>query len=152
MPARSIPAIAPSAPATDEEQMLRAAKLGPDFSFQGRQFLAKVVDVYDGDTCRVVFVYGGAPVQYCARMAGYDSPEMRPPVADPNREAVKRAAVAARAALLSRVADDLVTIDCGPFDKYGRVLVTMRDRAGEDLNAWMVREGHGKPYDGGRKS
>ena len=43
--------------------------------------------------------------------------------------------------------------------KYGRPLVVIFARApgdpgrnGEEINAWMVRAGHGKPYDGGTKA
>jgi len=149
--------VRPARGLTADDELLRAA-LADDFSFDGQRFLAKVVDVYDGDTLRVTFRYGGRLVQYRARMAGYDSPEMKPPRSKPNRENEIAAARAAKAALERRVRDRLVTVACGPFDKYGRILVTIYDSAaaggenGENINEWMVSSGHGVPYEGGSKA
>lgn len=126
-----------------------------DFSYAGQRLAAKVVDVYDGDTIRVVFRSGGRLVQHRARMAGYDSPEMKPPRASATRDREIAAAVAARDALRRAVDGRLVEIACGPFDKYGRVLVTVYVPAATghvDVNAWMVAAGHGVPYAGGAKA
>lgn len=152
---------APSAaPAEGPDADLINATRGEDFSFEGQRFVAKVVDVYDGDTVRVRFYDRPRPagqlVQYRARMAGYDSPEMRPPKASPSRQAEIKAAHAARDALAGRLAEIrphpwVVEIECGAFDKYGRLLVTVY-AAGENLNEWMVQNGHGVPYDGGTKA
>ncbi|MFA6165797.1 MAG: hypothetical protein WC700_04215 [Gemmatimonadaceae bacterium] len=153
----------PDAPLHDPE--LAAAKLGRDFSFVGRRFLAKVVSLYDGDTVRVVFRFNHELVQYRVRMAGYDSPEMKPPKNSPNRVAEIAAAKAARDALRDRIArsdpDSLVfieVVETKKLDPYGRPLVTMYTRAGdrldkngENLNVWMLANGHGVPYDGGTK-
>ena len=40
--------------------------------------ICKVVDVYDGDTCRVVFNHNGEINKWNIRMNGYDTPEIRP--------------------------------------------------------------------------
>jgi endonuclease YncB( thermonuclease family) len=139
-----------------DEEKLAHATCGKDFSFAGQRFLAKIVDYYDGDTVRVAFEYGGQLIQYKARMAGYDSPEMKPLKSNPNREAEKAAAIAARAALIGKVGGALVYIECDEFDKYGRLLATvyLRDghENGENVNTWMVANGHGTPYDGGKKT
>lgn len=140
---------------TDEESLrrkLERAELGKDFSFAGRAFTAKVVDFYDGDTIRVVFEFGGELVQYKARLAGYDSPEMKPLKTSANRDAEKIAARAARASLAEKIADQLIRIECGDFDKYGRLLVTAFAAGGENINEWMVAQGYGVPYAGGKKT
>lgn len=138
------------------EEQLMAAVAGDVFSFAGQRFLAKIVDYYDGDTITVAFEFSGRLIQYKARLAGYDSPEMRPLKSAPNRFAEKVAAQAARTALIGRVEDDLVFIECGEFDKYGRILVTvfLRDgtKNGQNVNEWMVAQGHGTPYAGGKKT
>jgi endonuclease YncB( thermonuclease family) len=141
----------------DVDVALLQATKGEDFSLNGRDFLAKVVDVYDGDTIRVVFRLGEL-VQYRARMSGYDSPEMRPPKTQANRDAEVAAARAAKAALIEKLGDHIVFIECGLFDKYGRLLVTVYTRAGpeltergENVNTWMIAQGYGTPYDGGTK-
>ncbi len=144
----------PTDAATSDPELFKAEKK-EDFSFNGMRFLAKVVDVYDGDTVRVTFRYGRSLTQYRARMAGYDSPEMKPPKSDPNRDAEKQAAIAARDALIQKLGDMIVLIDCGPFDKYGRILITMYTGSAENsvnVNEWMLEQGHGVPYDGGTKT
>lgn len=138
-------------------QVLAAAKRRKDFSFAGHRCLAKVVDVYDGDTIRVVFEYRGELIQYAVRMLGYDSPEMRPPKASPTRDAEKAAARASAAALTEKIGDAIVHLECGAFDKYGRLLATVFTRArdgsrGEDVNAWMLANRYGVPYGGGAKA
>jgi len=146
----------PAAAETNIEERLMAAVAGDVFSFAGQRFLAKIVDYYDGDTVTVAFEFNGRLIQYKARLVGYDSPEMKPLKTNPNRLAEKAAAAAARAALIGKVQGGLVYIECGEFDKYGRILVTAFLRAGEEngenINEWMVAQGHGTPYDGGKKT
>jgi endonuclease YncB( thermonuclease family) len=45
-----------------------------------------------------------------------------------------------------------ITVDCFEFDKYGRVLVNIYNGVDkESVNEIMIREKHGRPYDGGKK-
>jgi endonuclease YncB( thermonuclease family) len=132
---------------------LRESKLdAKDFSFNGETFEAKVVSVYDGDTARVKFRWAGRIIQYQVRMMGYDSPEMKPLKTKIGREKEIAAAKEAKKALLGQTCDGLVTIACGPFDKYGRILVTMHTEKGENINQWMMNNHYGVPYDGGTKT
>ena len=48
------------------------------FSLENKTKLCKVVSVYDGDTCNVVFDHNGVINRWNVRMNGYDTPEMRP--------------------------------------------------------------------------
>ncbi|CAB4002153.1 Hypothetical predicted protein [Paramuricea clavata] len=54
----------------------------PRFTLKGKQKYAKVVSVYDGDTCDLVFyedehhIQTDKPVRYKCRMLGYDAPEL----------------------------------------------------------------------------
>jgi endonuclease YncB( thermonuclease family) len=140
------------------------ATRGRDFTLEGQTCLGKVVDVYDGDTVRLVFKPEpfSTHVQLVARMAGYDSPEMKQPTQESEHErARKRAlAVAARDRLAGLVLHQIMSVRCGPFDKYGRVMVTLESpnrqgwqdrqdrRPAPTVNDIMVAEGHGKPYSG----
>jgi endonuclease YncB( thermonuclease family) len=130
------------------------ATRGRDFTLDGQTCWGKVVDVYDGDTVRVVFRPEGfaVPVQMPARMAGYNSPEMKQSTSEPERERERKRAlaVAARTRLAALVLHQVVHVRCGPFDKYGRVLVTLAagPRSPITINDIMVVEGHGKPYSG----
>ena len=51
----------------------------PIFSLEGTKHLCKVVNVYDGDTCKVVFPFSEKMCRWNVRLTGYDTPEMRPP-------------------------------------------------------------------------
>lgn len=146
----------------DEEVDVRVrnAKKGQltDFSFKGAVVHAKVVDVYDGDTLRLVFVYRDELIQYAIRMEGYDSPEMRPAKTHPNREAEKQKAVAAKEALAGQTANQVLVAELGEFDKYGRPLAKLylteepaKRSAANCVNVWMVENGYGRPYFGGTK-
>ena len=37
----------------------------------------RVVDVYDGDTCKVVFYYRNEPIKITIRLIDYDTPELK---------------------------------------------------------------------------
>ncbi len=127
----------------------------PIFSLEGTKHLCKVVNVYDGDTCKVVFPFADKMCRWNVRLTGYDTPEMRPPRNQENREEEKKAAYAARDFLRSKVMNDdqLVYIKCGEFDKYGRLLGTLylRENDENSINDLMIQEGHGYVYDGGTK-
>lgn len=189
--------------AKDHEALAAATKkTTPLFSISG-SFLGKVIDVYDGDTCRLAFIAPRRPgeekkkkkknplaalfsrekpsVAYLpVRLKGYDAPEMRS--GDP---AEKAAAAGARDALRALLLGKVVACvaEARP-DKYGRTLADLfaapvvrgkiyvkigrrsfevprtRDhpsngRAAGALihaNAWMVAQGLGKAYGGGKKN
>lgn len=130
---------------------LQAAKLGKDFEFRGQRKV-KVVDVYDGDTVRIVFKYGREMIQWKGRMYGYDSPEMKPRLDSPGRDKEKQAAQAAKVYLENMLPKDrIVEANMMGFDKYGRILLVLSYR-GTILNNEMVNHGHGLPYFGGTKT
>jgi endonuclease YncB( thermonuclease family) len=125
------------------------------FSFIGQSFIGIPVNIYDGDTLSIVFVYNGKPVKYKCRALGYDSPEMKPLLTNPNRENEKTLAHAAKdrfIELLTKHPEKSIFIKCYDFDKYGRLLVEIWNYVDKDsINCIMINEGHGKPYDGGKK-
>jgi endonuclease YncB( thermonuclease family) len=127
----------------------------PCFSFIGQNFVGIPANIYDGDTLSIIFVYNGMPVKYRCRTLGYDSPEMKPFLSNPNREAEKELAHKAKdrfIELLTKHPEKHIFIKCHEFDKYGRLLVEIWnyiDKA--SINNIMINEGHGKPYQGGTK-
>jgi len=127
----------------------------PLFSLENMYLQCKVVNVYDGDTCKVVFPMNGKLYRWNVRLSGYDTPEMRPPKSQENREEEIAAAKEAKKFLIGKVMneDQLVYIKCGEFDKYGRLLGTLflEEDSETSVNDLMIQEGHGYAYDGGTK-
>ena len=128
------------------------------FSLAGETHVAKVVNIYDGDTCKIVIKMGGRLVKFTCRMNGYDCPEMKPSKDKKNRDKEIAAAKAAKGKLIELVGgeEQLVFAKCGKFDKYGRLLVDMyvdNPISGnvKSVNQMMMDEGHGYSYDGGTK-
>lgn len=124
------------------------------FSLNGKEFLAKVVNIYDGDTCRCVFMLNGEMVKFNCRMNGYDTPEIRPRLNVENRKEVINKAKEARDYLKDLVKDKLVYLKCGKFDKYGRLLADIYVGDGENklwINKDMIDNKYGYEYDGGKK-
>ena len=149
----------------------------PLFSLMNVRTVCKIVDIYDGDTVDVVILYHNQLYHFKARLYGYDTPEMKPPKTDPNRESKKQLAIAAKQRLwnlatgLSSTAFDqahetILPVVCGEFDKYGRILINlfpvetsietceisnMNQWFSQTINYQMITEGHGYPYYGGTK-
>jgi endonuclease YncB( thermonuclease family) len=89
-------------------------------------------------------------------MYGYDSPEMKPSRSDPNRDEIKKKAKYAKKLLEEKILNKIVILQCGKWDKYGRLLGTIYVKGGclskrENVNVWMVDNNLGKPYFGGKK-
>ena len=148
----------------------------PEFSLAGRTLQGKVVACYDGDTFHAVLETAFGLWKFACRMAGYDTPEMKPPKTKPDRDIEKARAVRAKQALLSHIIEGVeiptssaptlsnaeldarvtknrrvISITCKEFDKYGRLLVDIEKEDVGNVGAWMVREGFGYAYDGGTK-
>jgi endonuclease YncB( thermonuclease family) len=127
----------------------------PYFSFKNKILDAKCCSVYDGDTLTVIFIYKGEIIKYKCRCCGYDSPEMKPLLNKENREEEIKLAHKAKERfleLINKSPTGLIKIECFDFDKYGRILVNVYNNVDNDsINNIMIKEGHGKPYFGGKK-
>lgn len=115
------------------------------FSLNGINIDAKVVSVYDGDTITLVFKFSDKYYKWNCRLDGIDTPEIK----SKNNEE-KALAVKARDFLREMILGKIVNIDCGDFDKYGRLLVTVTYEK-ECINDLMIVKGYAKTYFGGTK-
>jgi micrococcal nuclease len=142
---------------------LVGAEFGEYFSFAGHKLKAKIVSVYDGDTCTAIFrfPYGDTEsgkgtqtnlIQYRIRLNGLDCPEMKPPLKTENRESIVASAKKAKEAVEDKILGRIVTLECHEFDKYGRILGTIMLEDGTNLNKWLLEQGYAVAYDGGTKS
>lgn len=128
----------------------------PYFSFEGKKYYARPCNIYDGDTFSIIFeIESGEIIKYRCRCLGYDTPEMKPSLSNPNREKEKSLALIAKKRfidLLNANSSGLILVECHGFDKYGRILVTVYNEIDKmSINDIMIAEGYGKTYDGGTK-
>jgi endonuclease YncB( thermonuclease family) len=82
-------------------------------------------------------------------MNGYDSPEIKPAKNNPNRDKEKEAAKKSKEALMTHFKKHIFIKIIG-FDKYGRVLAEAYNGK-VHINKWMIDNGYGYAYDGGKK-
>jgi endonuclease YncB( thermonuclease family) len=120
----------------------------PFFSFDGYKTWAKVVKVYDGDTCTVAFYYHKKIYKFKIRLANIDTPELR----SENKTEVE-IANKARDRLIELINNELVYIECLNYDKYGRMLANIyaNKKMSQSFNDKLVSEGLAVFYDGGKK-
>ena len=116
------------------------------FTFEDEVKLAKCVNVYDGDTVQLVFPVQGILYRWSCRLTGVDTPELRT-----RNKQEKMYGYQVRDALREKLANKMVMVHCGEFDKYGRLLVEILYE-NENINNWLIENNYAKKYDGGKKS
>lgn len=143
---------------TDEiiSRLKSCDKTSPYFSLDGQIKLCKVVDIYDGDSCKVVFNHNGHINKWNIRMNRYDSPEMKPSKSLENRLEIKERAIESKNYLKSLIynsPEQLVYLKCGGFDKYGRLLGDIFINKYDEItvNQQMIDKNYGYAYHGGTK-
>jgi endonuclease YncB( thermonuclease family) len=125
-----------------------------------------VVSVYDGDTFTLA-VYHQIPrcsvsqndgqfdkkiVRVKCRMNGIDTPEMKPPKNQANRDAEKAKAREAKQFVETIILNKYIRVHVDGLDKYGRWLVRVScPDTGNDLAEMLLEKGHAYRYDGGTK-
>jgi len=116
-------------------------------------YKAEVLSVYDGDTVTLMIDQGMKHfARVKVRMIGIDTPEIR----TKDLEEKKRG-YAAKDYLKSRIEGKTIIVQTLKKGKFGRWLGVMwdytedADDLGESLNDEMIRMGHAKAYDGGKR-
>lgn len=140
-------------------------------TFNKQRRLAKVVQVYDGDTITVVTRLDSTEQfrQYKLRLVGLDTPELKPSQATPHRDLHAQAGAAVRDYLLAQMPiGSLVEIDFVKEEKFGRLLGTVwliREIGApecffyccstdllyyrtDNINQWLLNRGYAKPFTG----
>jgi len=139
-------------------------KTTPDLFDLGDTLLpAKVLSIYDGDTCILAIEWRGTIGKIKVRMNGYDSPEIKPSIKLSNRDEIKKKAIEARdflQSLINKEENQIIWMKFNGFDKYGRVLATLYSsnenennsiKSIKSINQQMIDNGHGYVYSGGTK-
>jgi len=115
----------------------------PEFGLTGKKCWARVVSIYDGDTCTLIIPFQGKMYKFAARMYGIDTSEMKSKDAQNKERALKARnrlielvtrsplpnPIISKKDVINMLAADihLVWIECLELDKYGRVLVNLHD-------------------------
>lgn len=122
----------------------------PPLDLNGYAGWARVVSMYDGDTCTVVVpVPGLGHRRVRVRLLGIDTPEMRG-----GGPGEKERAVSARDRFAQLVGFEPTTaptfawLQCSSNDKYGRTLATVFPRPGApaSVNETLLAEGLARAY------
>jgi endonuclease YncB( thermonuclease family) len=144
------------------------------FSLNNINTFGKIVELYDGDTCKIILNNNGTLQKFSCRLLGLDTPEMKPSLIKPNRDQEILNAHKCRNRLLQLLTDcsceidyvmkkpeclklinnnkKIINIKCHEFDKYGRLLVELYgDDTEKSANQILIDEGYAKSYDGGTK-
>jgi endonuclease YncB( thermonuclease family) len=137
-------------------------------SLAGKTVIARVSDVYDGDTLTVVFPVEHKMYSFKIRIFGIDTYEIR------NKDIEeKKLAVQARNLVINLISDNkfgekdfdsrdsikeifksecfFVKLDCHESDKYGRLLADVSTSNGVDIVSVLLEKKLGYIYDGGTK-
>lgn len=119
-----------------------------EFGFDGEVKQAKVVSVYDGDSCRVVFPVLRKLYKFNCRIKGVDTPELRT-----KNKKEKAYGLLVRDKLKERILNKVVWIECSDFDKYGRLLIDIKDPLleGKKISEWLINNKYAMKYGGGTK-
>lgn len=135
------------------------------FNFEGEKKIAKVVDVYDGDTVKVVFPIHNNFYRWNCRLINVDTPELRTKC-----KIQKKYGYKVRDALRKKILNKIILIHCNEFDKYGRLLINIYDNIEskliqngggniqvelnekESINQWLIDNKYAFYYDGGTKN
>lgn len=127
----------------------------PYYSYENLKKKIKVLRIVDGDTVDIALHHEETNkiFKYRVRLYGIDTPEKRPLKSNPNRD--KEIAASKRSSeALMKILEENDNIVVGLFykpDKYGRLLCTLYDKNGEDINKWMVDNGYAYEYFGKTK-
>ncbi len=140
----------------------------PLFSLSGLKTKAKVIDIYDGDTLTIAIVLNNEIKSFKCRLFGIDTPELKGNQSDSGIRARNKCIewitngkiilntnlVYTRENIknICKDNDTLVTVDCGPFEKYGRLLITIFNKDGTNINQQLINHGFAKPYFGKTKN
>jgi len=114
------------------------------FTLDGLKIKGKVVKVYDGDSVHIVFPVFNKMYKWTCRISRIDTPELRS-----KNEKEKKYGYIVKDILLKRIMDKVVDVECGKFDKYGRLLVEIND--GDNIGDWLISNKYAFAYDGGTK-
>jgi micrococcal nuclease len=137
------------APTDDETELLSIATIhsAKEFGLANKRIRAKVVDVYDGDTITLAFVFERTVYKKQCRVKGVDCAEIR----SKNTEE-KETGLRAKQRTTQLTYNTIIRAEFDKDeDKYGRLLAFVYLADGRRLDEVLIEEGLGYPYSGEHK-
>lgn len=115
------------------------------FSLKGKEVEAKIVAVYDGDTCKACFPVFNEMFKWTLRLNRIDTPELK------TKNVLESSfGHEVRDKIREKVLNKVVKLKCEQFDKYGRLLAEVYIN-GESVNQFLIDNKYAFEYDGGTK-
>lgn len=109
---------------------------------------AKIIEVYDGDTCKVVYRFGRKYFKISIRIGGIDTPEIRG-----GSQNETKAAEQIRDHVRELILGKIKYIYIEKWDKYGGRVVgdVFLNGKNKPLSGYLLQRGLAKKYDGSKK-
>ena len=125
-------------------------KTVPKVPFQDKIIFARIEEIYDGDTVKIIVLFGDMPVRFSLRILGIDTPEIKNGEGRLPEE--HAAAVKVRDYMRSLFPKNIAKICIRDWDKYGgRVLGDLFLETGENVSEILIHGGWARPYRGEKK-
>jgi len=125
-------------------------KTVPKVPFQDKIIFARIEEIYDGDTVKIIVLFGEIPVRFSLRILGIDTPEIKHGEGRLPEE--HTAAVKVRDYMRSLFPKNIAKICIRDWDKYGgRVLGELFLETGENVAEILIQGGWARPYHGEKK-
>ena len=122
-------------------------KTVPKVPFQDKIIFARIEEIYDGDTVKIIVLFGETPVKLSLRILGIDTPEIKH--AEGRLPEEHAAAVKVRDYMRSLFPKSIAKICIRDWDKYGgRVLGELFLETGESCSEILIHGRWARPYNG----
>lgn len=134
------------------EQRLQAIdiKMVPKVPLQNQFTLARIEEVYDGDTVKIIVLLADTPLRFSLRILGIDTPELKHGEGRLPQEHL--ASVKVRDYVKSLFPTNIAQVRIHDWDKYGgRVLGDLFLPTGENVSEILIKGGWARPYHGEKK-
>lgn len=125
-------------------------KTVPKVPFQDKIIYARIEEIYDGDTVKIIILLGDVAVKLSLRILGIDTPEIKH--ADGRLPEEHTAAIKVRDYMKTLFPKNIAKICIRDWDKYGgRVLGELFLETGENVAEILIHQGWARPYRGEKK-
>jgi endonuclease YncB( thermonuclease family) len=122
----------------------------PKVPMQNEIIDARIEEIYDGDTVKIIVLFGDVPFRISLRILGVDAPEIKHGAGRLPQE--HEAAVKVREYLNSLFPKNIAKVKFTEWDKYGgRILGHLYTSEGEDVSELLISGGWARVYQGEKK-